>query len=266
MGFWDDVWGGAEKVVDKVGDVFTGDDAPKAKPIAYTRPEFSGKFDWTRINAGYQPQENQYEKRSWLTGADQNSLTNGWSNDFMKRSLAQQQKLTDEGKLNTWYKEKDATGVILWDADDDETGKSYKFGDVFDKGKYVGNLYEHGGDETVADLMMSQLTLSKEAQHHVAGQRDPKAALREELDRFRNTWTDSIKAAQGVKEQQAKVDETQSGIMGALGGLGDDLSAFGTGFTGGAATGAGLGAKTRNPYGLAIGTIGGGLQWDPRTG
>src|SRR5690606_26376487 len=104
-----------------------------------------------------------------------------------------------------------------------------------------------------------QLTLSKEAQHHVAGQRDPKAALRDELDRFRSNTTESVKAAQGVQEQQAKVDQTQEGIMGALGGLGDDLAAFGTGFVGGAATGGGLGAKSRNPYGLAIGTIGGGL-------
>lgn len=260
MGFWDDMWSGAEKIADKVGDFFTGDeDQPKPKPVAYTRPEFDGQFDWSRLNAAYAPQEHPYQKRTWLTGGDPNSLTNSWNTPFLQRTREYFDKAIKDGTAGTWFKKKDATGVMLWDYDDDETGKSYRFGDVFEDGKYLGNVYEHGGNEVDADLLMSQLTLSVEQQNHVAGQRDPQAALKDELARFRETWTKNARDAESLREHTDKVAETQGRIQDAAGGAGDDLAAFGTGFVGGVAEGAGIGWKIGKVPGALIGGAIGGL-------
>ena len=165
MGLWDDIKKAAGNVKDQAGDVgdsigdfFGGDDQAPQQPLNIKRPEFHGNA-FKQLNPAYQQRQNEFEKPLWMQGADGQSPYSSWDSDFLDRTFKQQEALLEKGELGEQFDRDDATGIVTWDHVT-KSGKDLKFGDVFDKGKLVGNLYEDkDGTEADADLMMSQFLL-----------------------------------------------------------------------------------------------------------
>lgn len=246
-----------ERTWDKVQDVFDGDDDEKKKkqPIGQ-RPEGVKGWGLDRVNPNYSKPENEYGKNLWLTGGDQQSPFNSWDTKFVDRMFKQQDQITKEkGDLSKQFDREDATGVVTWDHTTD-SGKTLKFGDVFDQGKFLGNIYDADEGRGQADLMMSAFTLSKEAQAAVGKDRNPGERLRSEVQRVREENNARAVQMQGLKEHQEKVDKVQDKISGWAGGAGDEIAAGIVGAGGGFATGASLAKAAKTPQQAAAAFLG----------
>ncbi len=253
MGLLDDLKDIGEGVVGGIVDIFDGDDQEQAAPpVPKIRPQYQGN-SLEQMNPAYAPRKDEFEKPLWMTGADPQSTYSSWNTDFLERMFKQQDELVDKGELNGQFDRKDATGVVTWDHVT-AGGLDLKFGDVFDKGKLVGNLYDDAGPDRVndADLMMSQLLLEPEELANIGGDRNPAERLRDAVEKVRANNNIEIPQALAAAAQQREVDATQKGIQDAGGGLGDDLLSAGLGFLGGGTIGAGFG-----PLGFLVGGFGG---------
>lgn len=263
MDLWDDVKGLAGDARDAVVDVFDGsDDEQQSLPIASFRPEYQGGAFRT-VNPAYQVREDEFEKPLWVSGADNQSPYSSWDTGFLERTFKQQEKLVDEGKLGEWFDRENATGVVTWDHVT-KSGKELKFGDILDKGKLLGNLYEEkDGTPADADLMMAQFLLEPEELAQIGADRDSTTRLRGVLEEVRQKNNVEIPQALAAAEQQGQVDASQKGIQDAAGGRGDDIVATALGAAGGAALGGGLALSATGiglVPGLAITGIGAGVS------
>lgn len=258
MSLWDDIKRAAGNVKDEVVDVFDGADQPAPKPDLpqAVRPEVDPSFKgqvFQRLNPAFKKRENEFEKPLWMTGADTESPFSSWDNDYLKRTFDQQTKLADEGKLGNQFDLPDATGIVTYDHDT-KSGKKLQFGDVFDKGKLVGNLYEDKtGTEADADLMMGQFLLEPEELANIGQDRNPEARMRQVIQEKRDNNNIEIPQALAAQEQQGAVDKTQAKIQEAFGGKGDDLAAGGIGAGGGLTLGAGIGTAIAPGIGTLVG-------------
>lgn len=227
-----------ERTWDKVQDVFDGDeDEKKKKAPSGQRPEGVKGWGLERVNPNYSAPKDEFGKNLWLSGGDNASPFNSWDTRFVDRMLKQQDQITkDKGDLSKQFDRDDATGVVTWDHVTD-SGKELKFGDVFDQGKYLGNVYDVDEGTGQADLMMSAFTLSKEAQAAVGKDRNPAERLRAEVQRAHDDNNNNAAKMQGLKEHQAKVDKVQDKISGWAGDAGDEIAAGVVGAAGGVAAG-----------------------------
>lgn len=198
--------------------------------------------------------------QSWYSGANFDGTNNGWDNDFVQRFIAGQERAAEEGSLRSYFEQEDATGVVTWDSpgtDIDELGRQrYRFGDIYDNGKYVGNVYDDY-DEDTANLMMSTWTLSGEQRSRAFQSGNPQEGLRQEIRRAREENAKNYVDQQSALEFQGKVQSRAEDIQR---GAWDEVVAGGGGAAGGALTGAGIGAFVGGPVGAGIGAaIGGGI-------
>lgn len=264
MGLWDDIKGAAGDVKDAVVDVFDGDDEQEQQQqqVVIYRPEYEGNAFRT-VNPAFQVREDEFEKPLWVQGADTQSPYSSWDSGFLERTFNQQDKLADEGKLGEWFDRDNATGVVTWDHVT-KSGKELKFGDILDKGKLVGNLYEDkDGTQADADLMMAQFLLEPEELAQIGEDRDPTTRLRGVLESVREKNNVEIPQALAAAAQQEQVDATQAGIQGAADGRGDDLLAAGLGAAGGAVVAGGLAVSATGVGilpGLGLTAAGAGLS------
>lgn len=254
MGLWDDLKKAAGNVGENVGDFFDGGDDKPDKPINFQRPDYDPQFQgnvFQHLNPAFKKREDEFEKPLWMQGADQQSPYSSWDTKYLDRVFKQQDELVDKGELGEQFDRDDATGIVTWDHIT-KGGKELKFGDIFDGGKLVGNLYEDKtGTEADADLMMSQFLLEPEELAAIGEDRDPTARMRDTIAKVRENNNIEIPQALGAQAQQKNVDETQGDIQGSIGGLGDDLLSGGLGVGGGIVLG--------SPFGLPGMLIGGGI-------
>ena len=262
MGLWDEIKDFGQDIVEGVGDLFGGDDEnPTIKAVEGVRPEYQGGNPFQVVNAAYKQPEHEFDRPLWMQGADPESPYSSWDSSFINRMYKQQENLTDKGKLGTQFDRKNATGVVTWDHVT-EGGKSLKFGDVFDNGKLVGNLYEDkAGTKADADLMMGQLLLEPEELAQMGQDRDPSARLGDAVQKMRERLNVEIPQARQAAAQQVEVDKTQAQQSSAFGGLGDDLAAAGLGAAGGAAIGSVV-PIIGTGIGAALGGLAGWLNRD----
>ena len=183
---------------------------------------------------------------SWFTGRNTQGVNNGWDSDFMRRSLDQQDRLAQSGQLNSWFdtqKNPDATGVVTWDHESSD-GTKRRFGDVYDKGEFQGNLYDTY-DRDTANLRMAAITLDGKQQERLNKDSDPMKAYDHKIREIREENRVNVPKAYGAAEFNAKVAKTQdkldegfwSELIGAVG-------AFGAGLATGASVAAGSTAVT----------------------
>lgn len=265
MSLWDDIKRAAGNVKDEVVDVFDGDEPKRPKPEPRAeRPQAQGNAFRT-VNAAYQKREDEFEKPLWLTGADQQSPYSSWDTKkggYLDRLFTQQEKLQKEGRLNEQFSDPHATGIVTWDHVTKDN-KDLRFGDIFDDGKYIGNLYEDkDGTEADADLMMGQLLLEPEELLQIGEDRDPQARMRSRIQEVRDQNNIDIPQAMAVVEQQEDVDKTQAKIAESFGGKGDDALAAGLGTAGGAVLAGGIAVSSTGiglVPGLLITGVGAGL-------
>jgi hypothetical protein len=238
------------------------------------RPEVTGPFDFARFNPAFaKPDEDElYNKPLWLTGGDNQGPASSWDSAFIKRLVDQQNELKTAEEIRNQFDRADATGVVSRDHVT-AAGRDLKFGDVFDNGEYLGNLYDDKKMQATADLMMGQLTVTPEAMLAAGQDRDPATRMREEVQRIHDRNNKDFDAQLGAMQHQEDTDSRQAKITGGLEGWGADVAAAATGALGGAATGAsaggiigsaagGIGAVPGAVIGAGIGALfGAGSAW-----
>jgi hypothetical protein len=217
------------------------------------------------------------QARSWYTGANQDDPRNGWTQTFAKKYFEQEKKLREEGKAAQFFDPQvnpEATGVVTWDHSSADGTVKFRFGDIYENGRKVGNVYDdYDNADGTADLMMAPWVLDPKTQSKIFDRDDPfdgirgggmAQRLRAEVAKVREQNTADFAKGQAAADFQAKVDARESRFTeGGPGGVGVDEAIVGGGAGGGAALGAGIGTLIAPGIGTLIGgglgAVAGGL-------
>lgn len=236
-----------------------------------------GQQQAARAAQGYQQQDPQYagsrlgkwtsengyvdQAQRWYTGANQDGTNNGWDNQFAKEFIEGQDKAANEGRLGSYFADAEstkATGVVTWDHEKD--GKTFTFGDVYEKGQFKGNIYDQF-DKADADLMMSDWLFDGKTKAKIFGASDNVERLASEIaDKRARNETEIPKSIKAM-EFQGKVDDREKAFRSGIGV--DEAIPLATA-AGGAAVGSVFGPGG-TAVGFGVGLVGGYLNKDNLT-
>jgi len=209
--------------------------------------------------------------KSWYTGANTEGIDNGWNTDFYQRMYEQnsmwQEKAKAAERPSVFYdwldpqKNPEATGVATWGAaPDDEQAKQtgeMRFGDIFDNGRKVGNVYDDFSDDrATADVLMGEFFYEPEQKAEWFRQSNRQQIFAEENERRRQENTDRALYGRSAEAFNRNAEERERGIREGVG----NEALWLTNVAGGATAGAGAGALLTSwlgPGALLGGAIGG---------
>ena len=200
--------------------------------------------------------------QSWYTGFNAEDTNNGWNTGFTKRFINGQNEAAANGTLNTYFESPHATGVVTWDHTSTDGTKQFKFGDIYDNGKYYGNVYDlyksKDGSTADADLSMVPWLFDGKQQARMFNNSDPAAAISAAVQAMHEANNVNIPKALSAQDFQESVDKTAADIA-----EGDSQAAVvGGAAAGGALTGAAAGATIGSVVpglGTVVGGVGGGI-------
>ncbi len=191
----------------------------------------------------------------WYTGANRTGEENGWNTEFMQKAVAFQDQQLEAGTANRMFEEKDATGVVTYDHDSSDGRTHYTFGDVYEDGKKVGNVYDELGEDG-GTLLMGKLFFDGTQQGRIFSENDPVAAMKQAVEGVREENNANAAKALGAQDFQAGVEKRSASFAEGK----TDEAIVGGAAAGGALTGAAAGFLVGGPLGAAVGAgIGGGL-------
>jgi len=197
--------------------------------------------------------------QSWYTGANFDGTNNGYDNQFVNDYMTRWNTALENGTANTYFESPDATGIVTWDHTGTD-GKQYRYGDVYQDGKKVANLYDQkdgGFDKNTANLAMSTWTLSADQKAQAFSASDPLQHLNREITRQRDK--DNVDIPQQLKAMEFNADVKDTADRFEQGNT-DEAIILG-GAAGGAGVGAGAGAAAGSFFfgvGAAPGALVGG--------
>lgn len=208
----------------------------------------SGSSRWSDSSLGQYINQSGYaaNAQSWYTGANREGTNNGWDNAFVQQFVEGQNKAAQQGTLNTYFEQKNATGVVTWDHDSTDGTTRYKFGDIYQGGRHVGNVFDQF-DKPTADLMMADWLFDAKTKAKIYGSDDPTTALDSAVRGKREENNVNIPKAMQAADFNQKVEERSTSIEEG----GSEAAIVGGAIAGGAGLGAGLGAAA----GLAGGPL-----------
>lgn len=190
------------------------------------------------------PTDHVASAQGWYSGANQQGTSNGWNTGFTEKYISGWDEALRENRAQDYFRD-GGTGVVQWDHD------SFKFGDVVEDGKVVGNVYKDH-DERTANLLMlpwiSDGVEQKRLWDDAPGADVIDARVREFVGERRVENNENLEKALGAMVYAGDVEETREAIQD---GAGDDVLGIVGGGAGGAVTGASAGA--------AIGAVFGGV-------
>lgn len=188
----------------------------------------------------------------WYTGANRSGTLMGLDTVWMQDFISGTDRAAAAGTLRQYqdYARSGGTGVALYDYQG-ESGEAYTFGDVFDRGKRLGNLYDEdsGLDRGAADLLVADFLFDGRQKARLFAADDAEERLARAVQEKREQNNVDIPKALAQAEFQQSVDQRQKSW--SKGPLDDLLTALG-GALGGAAVGAAGG-----PIGSVLGAVGG---------
>lgn len=206
---------------------------------------------------------------SWYGGRNMESTENGWSTAFMSEAFNQMNayvnQAAEEQKGSVFYdwldpnKNDKATGVAAWNDPTrriDKNGEqgSVEKGDIFNNGKWVGNLYKDF-DEKTANLMLLEFTEGGKVKQKAFDGDDRDDAIAAEVDSIVRKNSAAIESAADVEDFGEAVEERQGDLQKGWGQNATLATATGLG----AGIGAGIGSVVP-VAGTAVGTgIGAGI-------
>ena len=201
----------------------------------------------------------------WLTGGQLGGMANGYDTPFYRTMFSQMEEAAAEGMSGKGvYARKDYTGIIGHDAmEDRKVGleASGKFGDIFENGRRVGNLYDsYSKDE--ADFILLELIGDKTQKEKAYGKGTPEA-ISSELERARKKATQDATGYLTQSQYQQAIDREQ---QKALNDEAFTAGSIAAGAAGGAGVGLGLGAAMASGAAAAAGATGTAALLAPFTG
>lgn len=185
----------------------------------------------------------------WFSGANASGTNNGWNTDFTNRFMAGQEAAAKSGNLNRYFEQPDATGVVTWDHKGAE-GQDFKFGDIYDGGKYEGNVFELY-DKQTANLRMLPWLFDGKQQARMFSDSDRVTRINREVEGARQENNERIPKALSALDFQADTKETQASLDK---GPWSEITEVAAGIGSGAYLGSGFG-----PWGALIGGVVGGV-------
>ena len=226
----------------------------------------------------WMPQSSQLETaKQWYTGANNEGKENGWDTTFYRNAFSQydqfQKRAMDSGKASTFYGWLDpgqnnlATGVQTWG--DDPTQNTDKnasrFGDVWNNGKKVANLYDDY-DKATADVMIGEFLFTNDEKDRAwnkpgldpTGRPTLNPEYSEMVETRRKENTDRALYAKSAESYDENVRARERALREGRG----DEAVVGFGALGGIITGAGAGAAIGSVVpgiGTAVGAVVGGI-------
>lgn len=194
---------------------------------------------------------------AWYTGANNDGTSNGWDTGFTALAAKQYDETVgalgeNPNAFNDWLSRPDATGVVTWGVRREvgDTSEDAKFGDVFNAGKRVGNIYEDFKDPKDANLMIADWMLDAQTKAKIFKDDNRDAWLADEIEAARSTATEQLSKSVGARQFQADVDVKQAELLDA--GAGSAAAVASGALTAGmtAAAAAGLGFSWTGPGAL----------------
>jgi hypothetical protein len=182
------------------------------------------------------------DAKAWYGGRNLEGPGSGWDTDWLNKAGAQYEKysgLAAAGNRTAFYdwldpsKNKDATGVALWD--DEERG--IRAGDTFTDGVKGENLYDVM-DENTADVLMGEFMFDGKKKAEMGRDGDPAGAWRRAVQEVVDGNTELRLYGPSAQEYEEDVAETQEKIQE---GIGDEALALTAGATAAASSMAVLG-------------------------
>jgi hypothetical protein len=212
----------------------------------------------------WMPQESMLETaKSWYAGANSQGTTNGWDTDFYRNTFTQmdqwQSKAMSANRGSVFYgwldpqQNPQATGVATWD----DPSKDVAFGDVFNNGRKVGNLYQDY-DQATADVMVGEFLFEDQEKQRMFRDPNRNAIYREQVEARRKENTDRALYAKSAEDFDDNVKARERQLTE---GLGNEATIAGSAAAT-AAMGAGAGAVLGSivpVFGTAAGAIVGGV-------
>ena len=242
--------------------------------------------------APWMPQDSQLETaKSWYAGANSQGTSNGWDTNFYRNAFSQydqwQQKAMDSKRGSTFYGwldpnvNKQATGVQTWGADPNDEGAKARgegrFGDIYNNGQKVGNLYDDH-DQATADVLAGEFLFTNDDKARMFSNPDARtrqAEYRERVEQVRKENTDRFLYSRSAEDYQANVERTereyQQGwqnegtILGSAAASAAAGAGIGATLTAWLGPGAALGATAGGIIGGVAGLVGGYLNQDQLT-
>ena len=201
----------------------------------------------------------------WLTGGQLGGMANGFDTPFYRTMFSQMEEAAAEGMSGKGvYARKDYTGIIGHDAmENRKVGleASGKFGDIFENGRRVGNLYDSYSKEE-ADFILLEL-IGDKTQKEKAYEKGTPEAISSELERSRKKATQDATGYLTQSQYQQAVDREQ---QKALNDGGFTAGSIAAGAAGGAGVGLGIGAAAASGAAAAAGATGAAALLAPFTG
>lgn len=192
---------------------------------------------------------------AYVTGGNTQAPGNGWDTPFFMKFVDNYQKAMDEGRADKYFEDPAASGIVMADGQKDASGRVLEFGDVYDNGKFVANLYKDY-DKSRADSVMGQLVLSADEQLNGVSVDAKRAEIQ------RNVQSAQSRASYDQQVKDLKGEWGETGDEAALGG------AVGTGLLGagiGTAILPGVGTAVGGALGVGLGALGAWLNQDELT-
>lgn len=240
----------------------------------------AAQFDgnWGSTMANYEAQTQGYSQPRWFTGGRHGGTASGYDTPFYRRMFEQMEEQQNLGMgAGSIYNREDYTGIVTSDAlKVRSVGKESgaQFGDIFNEGKRVGNIYD-AYDKSQAESLLADMMLEKNEKQRVFAAADPNAisdavarARRENTQRFESSITQAEYAGRVEARQEDLLKHdgftaatTAAGVVGgaaAFLGLAGLLAAP---LTGGASVPLGLAAAAAVGGGAA-GGVGAWLNRD----
>lgn len=194
---------------------------------------------------------------SWYSGQNLRGTNNGWDTTFFENAAKGQERAMKEGRFGQYFDQDYATGVVTYDQKNERGGNDLKFGDIYEGGKKVGNVYDQFDKET-ADKMMSVWLFDGDEMRRIMGASDRDSRLGSEVQSKREWNNVNMPKQLKALEFQADVEDREDDIRGSKWGKAIPVG----GAVGGAGTGAAAGATLGSIvplFGTAAGAIGGAI-------
>lgn len=151
------------------------------------------------------------EAADWYTGRNDQGPENGWDSKFTEKYWNGWTKALEEGNAANYFDK--GTGVVTWDHKT-KSGNDYKFGDIVEDGKVVGNVYKEYDDDQAA-LMMSPwlLTAQEQARAFKQAQKDEnydelKSIIADYKNKGARAWKDNQEKASFQKEVTERAEDS----------------------------------------------------------
>ena len=189
--------------------------------------------------------------KEFATGRNLEGQQNGWNTQFVSGFIQNYNKAIDKGEnpIN-WFRDK-KDGIALWD--DEPAG--IKFGDVFQGGRKIENIYDTMG-KTVADEIMRPMVMDGRQAMNGVTVESRRQANTQQVAKAREVQQNKVKYESELDKVYKEMDESLGGKSGT------DATTAGLGVAGGAITGAGIGSLfpgIGTAIGAGVGAVVGGI-------